>query len=76
MRDMTHDEHYAFEGSHEHTNVGGDTACCPVCVESVAITECIEEDPRVATCSKCGSEFAVWQEMVPHVYSAKLPEQR
>jgi uncharacterized paraquat-inducible protein A len=73
MRDMTEDEFYSFEGHAEHTNMGGHTACCPKCVESVALSESAQEDAKVATCSKCGTEFAVWMEMVPHVYSAPLP---
>jgi hypothetical protein len=74
VRDMTDDEHYAFDGEHEHSDLGGDVACCPSCVERVALLgEPAEEDPRVASCSKCGTEFVVWMEMVPRVYSAKLP---
>jgi transcription elongation factor Elf1 len=69
---MTTDEWAEFDGSPDHSNHGSDCFCCPYCVEGVAVSDA-DENVKVAACSNCGQEFAVWTEMVPRAYSAKMP---
>lgn len=73
MRDMSEAEADAFEASPDHTNAGQDDVfCCPHCVENVAVTQHVGTSPKVAACSNCGEEFAVWVLQAPMACSAKL----
>lgn len=73
IRELTDDEHAKFDHWGAHTNMGGTTACCPHCAETVELNDPVTEDAQAIACLKCGKEFAVWQEMVSHVHSGKLP---